>query len=299
MISTFPVFTDITLDVKDEVIGFTKKFDLYADFSFINLFSWNTDGKAGVAWLNGSLVVKLPDYMHEGHYIYSILGDTGLDDSISDLIRRVQKLSLVPEVVIENMRAPELYAIAEDRDSFDYIYRVERLTMLDGSKLKNKRQKVKKTKEELGDHLSFDNRTVLTRDLKKELLDVYSRWQKQTTQPLEHIKLEEIALKRLFNNFDKFNNLTITTLQVHGKIEGFSINEVIDEINSICHFEKAILEKHDGLYAVLIHEAAKALAGHSEVVNWEQDLGIPGLKHIKKSYAPYKYYRKYLISKGL
>lgn len=298
MIKTFPEFTQITIDLKKEISDYTKKYELYSDFSFANLFSWNTDDKAGVSWLNGNLVVKLPDYVYGGEHLYSILGHQRIDESVEQILKIAGRLDLVPEVVIGHMEKPELYAIAEDRDSFDYVYYVEKLCDLNGSKLKNKRQKVTHTWNDLGSRLAFSNVQSLTDELKEEMLEVLKRWQKQTPQPADHTRLEEIAVNRLFNNINHFE-LHITTARIDGKLVGFSIHEAIDDDNYICHFEKAILDEHDGIYAVLINEAAKSLKGSTQKnVNWEQDLGIPGLKQIKRSYAPYKFQKKYWVSSG-
>ena len=295
MISHYPQFTPITIDLKDEVERHTSKFDLYSDFTFVNLFAWNTDGKAGLSWLNGNLIVNLHDYV-EGDTIYSIIGNNEIDETLITIFDDISELRLVPQIVIENLSKPEVYAIAEDRDSFDYIYNIDELSALNGSRLKNKRQKIRQTREKLGNRLSFSNEIILTDKLKSEMLDVLDGWKDQTKQPSESIALEEVALKRLFDHFDTFS-LTITTMRLDNALKGFSINEIINEKQSICHFEKSLTVDHDGLYAVLINEAAKALEGKSKIVNWEQDLGIPGLKHIKRSYAPTKYHRKYIIAK--
>jgi hypothetical protein len=298
MIKSFPEFTKITIDLKQEISDYTKKYELYSDFSFANLFSWNTDDKAGVSWLNGNLVVKLPDYVYGGEHLYSILGHQKIDESVAEILKIAGRLDLVPEVVIGHMENPEIYAIAEDRDSFDYVYYVDKLRELNGSKLKNKRQKVQHTKNDLGDRLTFENIKKLNKALQIEMLEVLNKWQSQTPQPADHTRLEQIAINRLFDHIDHFE-LHTTTARIDGKLAGFTIHESIDDENYICHFEKAILDEHDGIYAVLINEAAKSLDNSGQKnVNWEQDLGIPGLKHIKRSYAPYKFQKKYWVSTG-
>jgi len=48
---------------------------------------------------------------------------------------------------------------------------------------------------------------------------------------------------------------------------------------------------------VLIQEAAKFLSNKSKIVNWQQDLGIEGIKKAKRAYRPIGYLRKYTISR--
>ncbi|CAN5126649.1 phosphatidylglycerol lysyltransferase domain-containing protein [soil metagenome] len=297
MIATFPYFSKLDIDHKEEMTTFTRNFEPYSDFSFVNLFSWNVDGTAEIAWLNDNIVIKLPDYLQKGKYIYSIIGIHNMDESIEQLLAFAPRLDLVPQFILNNLVSPEKYAIAENRDSFDYVYKVDDLAQLPGGAYKKKRHRVHQTLESLGDRLEFFTTAKMTSELRLEMLDVLKRWQVQTDQPREKIELEDIAITRLFDHFDLFE-LQITACRIDGKLQGFSIHEVLDEAFSICHFEKTITSEYDGIGVVLINEAAKALAGKSVLVNWEQDLGLPGLKKSKLSYCPVKYQRKYWISKG-
>lgn len=297
MIGLFPNFSKLTIHHKEELTGFTRNFEPYSDFSFVNLFSWNVDGNAEIAWLNGNIVIKLPDYLERGKYIHSIIGINKMDESIARLLDYTPNLALVPQLILNNLKNPEIYAIAEDRDNFDYVYTIDGLANLLGGEYKKKRQKVNRTKEMLSDRIKTQTVTTMTKELRFEMLSLLKEWQLYTDQSPDKIELEDIALNRLFDHF-YFFDLQITTCRVDNKLMGFSINEILDEAYSICHFEKTVTSEHDGIGAVLINEAAKSLAGKSAIVNWEQDLGIPGLKKSKLSYSPIKYQRKYWISKG-
>ncbi len=297
MISTYPEFSHLDLKTKDEVMEFTRKYEPYSDFSFINLFSWNTNEKAGIAWLNGNLVIKLPDYLTEDKFIYSLIGVNELDKTVNTLLDDCKRRDLVPQIVILLLKHPENYAIAEDRNSFDYVYQVNTLAKLNGKGFKNKRNIINNTRSLLGSKLEFTTVNTISPKLRVEMLAVFKEWQKHTSQPQSKISLEYIAINRLFDNIQHFD-LHITLCRLDGKLNGFSIHEIIDEIHTICHFEKSLNHKHSGAGAVLINEAAKSLMERSEIVNWEQDLGLPGLKKAKSSYLPTGYYRKYWISRG-
>lgn len=297
MIATFPHFTGLDIHLKDEMTGFTRNFEPYSDFSFVNLFSWNTDGTAMVSWLNSNLVIRLPDYLKKDKYVYSVIGINEIDDSIEKLLGITPRLELVPQLILNNISLPGNYAIAEDRDNFDYVYKIDDLALLPGGRYKKKRHRVNQTLDRLNGRIEASTTSTMTKELRSEMLDVLDRWQTQTDQPTEKVELEEIAINRLLDHF-YFFELQITTCRIDGRMVGFSINEVLDEAYSICHFEKTITSEFVGIGAVLIQEAAKALSGKSALVNWEQDLGIPGLKKSKKSYCPIKYQRKYWISRG-
>ncbi len=297
MIARFPDFSTIRIEHKEEINNFTFNFEPYSDSSFVNLFAWNVDNSASLSWLNGNLIIRLPDYIEKGRYVYSLIGINDLDTTVETLLSYFPLLSLVPQIVINNLKSPEKYAIAEDRDNFDYLYKIDDLASLQGSEYRKKRQKVNRTHETLKDRLELSTQTHINNALRKEMEDVLARWQVQTEQPIDRIELEGMALRRLLDHF-YFFDLHITTCRIDGRLEGFSINEVLDEAFSICHFEKSITSEHDGTGSVLINHAAKSLSPLSTIVNWEQDLGIPGLKKSKLSYKPIKYHRKYWISRG-
>jgi hypothetical protein len=75
----------------------------------------------------------------------------------------------------------------------------------------------------------------------------------------------------------------------------YSIYEIRDDY-AIGHFEKA-LKEHNGLYDYLKHTTAKELHEKGvKYINYEQDLGIVGLRQTKLLLHPEHYLKKYSIS---
>ena len=108
---------------------------------------------------------------------------------------------------------------------------------------------------------------------------------------------ELIALDRLFDNLACLD-VELTLCVVNGEIAGFSVQELLHGRYAICHFEKA---DRSGKFPVhlptkLAVEAVRSLNGRVAVVNWEQDLGIPGLRTSKTSYRPIALLKKYAIA---
>jgi len=297
MILNFPSFSAIDFKDKDEIASFTRKYDTYSDYSFVNLFTWNTNDRAGISWLNGNLVIKLPDYLIKDKYIYLLIGDRNIDETVAILIKEFGRLDLIPKFIIENLSHPEIYAIAEDRDSFDYVYRVEDIANLSGKRYKNKRNALNNTLQELNNILELSSTSELSQSVINEIIGVKELWETQTSQSSEMIDSESTALKRLFENFEEFE-LQVTLCRLDGKLNGFTIYEVVNDTYAICHFEKSINTEFEGLGVVLANKAAKSLLGKTEFVNWEQDLGIPGLRKSKRSYNPSHFQRKYWVSTG-
>ncbi|MDB5163946.1 MAG: hypothetical protein JWS12_564 [Candidatus Saccharibacteria bacterium] len=220
-----------------------------------------------------------------------------MDDSLRILLDDVPQLDLVPEIVIGSIKHHGGLALAEDRGSFDYVYFLKKLADMSGKKYKNKRNLFNSTKEILGSRLETTTTNTITPSLQQEMLAIFRAWEKHSTQPIQKVRLEYIAINRLLSNSDHFN-LHLTLCRIDGKLNGFSIHEVINKTYTLCHFEKSLNDVYLGAGVVLINEAAQSLVKKSKIVNWEQDLGLSGLKKAKQSYVPTKYFKKYWISRG-
>jgi hypothetical protein len=297
MIATYPDFSKLSLEHKDQLARFTAKFEPYSDFNFVSLFSWNTDGSAEVAILDGNLVIRIPDYL-DGHPVYSLLGDNRIDASVETLFQSVPKLELVPEAVIQKLEQPGLYDIAEDENNFDYVYDVSHLIHLKGSHFKKKRNKNNVFVKE---HEGYELVVKVVKDLDvahiEALQQVDRQWAQIASRDKGDILAERKALDRLFESFSAFE-LIIVEVVVDNEIKAFSVNELLASGYALCHFEKALTTHHEHLNTFLTIEVAKKLheAG-CEFMNWEQDLGLEGLRRSKQSYHPIRMLKKYTLSR--
>jgi len=296
MIPNFPLFTNINTKLAEQIISVTAKYPCYSDFNFTSLFCWNTDDTSQVSLLNQNLVVKMPDYM-TGETVYSILGDCNIDDSLDELLRIAGELRLVPQTVVSSMKKLEKYQVTEDPDNFDYIYDVLMLATLKGGDFKKKRNKANKFKHEFGDLVSVVSTLSVSPNLHKEILHLFDRWAEGKREPVETTSQERKAIENLLTHSAKIK-LSITELRLENQLVGFSINEILRGGYAICHFEKAI-PIHENIYTFLAKAVAENLCDHNvKLVNWEQDLGIPGLRKSKLNYQPVKMLKKYTIKRS-
>jgi hypothetical protein len=76
---------------------------------------------------------------------------------------------------------------------------------------------------------------------------------------------------------------------------GFAINEVLFYGIAINHFIKADT-KYQGIFSYLMQENANILISHHRShLNFEQDLGLPGLRQSKSTFRPVYFLKKYVI----
>lgn len=274
----------------------TTQFQPYSDFNFTSLYCWSGETASEIALLNNNIVIRLPHYL-DGSKVYSVMGTHKIDETLLELLAHTDDLSLVPDVVINNIKNPEMFTVNEDPDNHDYLYDIEKLSTLEGADYKKLRNKVNKFERDHSEHdLKIIVTTTIHSDRAKNIRAIDEKWKKLHTGESLDIRSERQALEKLLENSDKLN-LIIVELLIDGEIKAFSINELLAEGYAICHFEKALKEHHDYLATYFVKIVAQEIKKHGcRFVNWEQDLGLEGLRHSKLSYRPALMLKKYSVS---
>ncbi len=293
MIKTFPDFTPLDAKLRSEITKICSQFEPYSDFNFTSLLCWDTDGSTSVSLLEGNLVIRLPDYL-SGKPVYSIIGENNIDGCISELLKVAKHLELVPESTVKKIQNPESYLIKEDLDQFDYIYSLADHATLAGGRFKTKRKLLARYLNTYGNATVISEVRLDDPFIKEQVESTFDRWASQKSADGSD-KQERKALLRLLQFSDelKIKGYLVT---VAGKVAGFSITEVVDAEFAIYHFQKTLREyPHLDIYLTKI--SSEQLREHGcTYINWEQDLGIEGLRSSKQGYQPAYTLKKYSIS---
>ncbi len=296
MIPKFPTFKELTISDRSRIEDLIQSYSPYSDFNFVSMWSWDTRGEMGIAELNGNLVVRFSDYV-TGSPFYSFIGTNKVNETAREILELSKSeldllvLKLVPEVTV-NCLDPQMFNIEEDRDNFDYVYDINTLRTFNGNKLRSRRNFSNRFKRAY----TAEVRVIDINDLSiqtglKELCAVWADNKKFNSEEKHN---EFLAIDRVsqISNSD----LVSIGLFYNGSMIGFIINELVGQDFVVLHFEKAD-EKFVGIYAYLMQENCRLLheMGRKKL-NFEQDLGIPGLRLGKKSYDPESFLKKYTIS---
>ncbi len=296
-IPLFPLFTKLTIDHKGEIERLMERFPPYSDFNFVSLFCWNTDGNTEVSKIGNGLAIKLKDYTSNDVTYSLLVSGNDTRKHVDLMLAHVKKLSLVPEYTVLALKAARGLVVSEEPENHDYIYRVDRLAGLDGGEYKKKRNKVHQFHGDLGEVVTTELHTTLRTGLDIEIEGLLVQWCFESGVLVDDQKDEIAAIRMALNNLHTLG-LVLTTLRVDGKLKGISINQKLTEGNAICHFEKTI-KAHNNIGAYLVHQVACQLRSEGcAYVNWEQDLGIEGLRSLKRSYHTYFYLKKFTITKS-
>ncbi len=298
MIPEFPHFKKLEFSDKADIEVFTRQYPPYSDFNFTSMWCWDIAEQAVLSVLNQNLIVKFCDYL-TGQPFYSFLGNNNLQDTVQKLLDKSleegtgSELKLVPGDSIKGIDLTK-FSIKEDRDHFDYVYSVDELKSYEGRIYETKRNNLNRFMRK---HAG----TVV------KVLDLGNEETQEQIITLDHLWLENKILHKknpeADNEFKALNrlfqpsslDLVAIGLYASGKLIAFCISELLVSGYALAHFAKANTH-FPGVYAHLMKENAKllSLSGVS-FLNYEQDLGIPSLRHSKVSFRPKLFLKKYSV----
>ncbi len=298
MIPKFPAFKRLELSDLTEVTVHTHRFDPYSDFNFVSLWSWDTAEDFGLALLNDNLVVRLNDYITEAPF-YSFLGENAVTETATALVRRSiadgmgSALRLVPEPVAlkldRSMLAQDL-----DVDGNDYVLSVARLRRFDGPDMERRRTEINRFRRETPHHevvaLDLSDRATTA-----AMETLFEKWALSKGNANVFELHEYHAFRRFLSAAAYLPETFAFGVRVRDRLVAFAVLEQLPRRFAMAHFWKADFD-HTGLYAFMMRQMGEFLSERGcDQLNFQQDLGLSGLRFSKKSYVPAAYLRKYTV----
>ncbi len=287
----FPVFKFIGIEDKSIIENITKDFDHYSDFNFVSLMTWNINRSSKYSIYDGNLILKLRDYGSK-KYVYSILGHN-IDDNFLHILKNQEKctrLDLVPEVVRHKLRSGY---VCEDRDNFDYVYKIDKLFNLEGSEFRKFRRSLNSFNKDGSLFVEYKYLNTSNELEIKQIVKLCKQWKVIRGRGFSESSNEYYAIKRAIKYISQLN-LSVVCFSINEELVGFVIFEVIGNY-SILHFEKCDT-RITGLGYFIKYQTINILKDLGvKTLNYEQDLGILGLRQAKISMNPDTYLKKFSI----
>jgi hypothetical protein len=291
----FPNFKRLELADQQAISDFTSGYPLYSDFDFASLWCWDVVGQTSWCMHNGNLVISMRDYS-SSNPILTILGTADVDSAVGDLLAWAAArglpacLFLVPEVTA-HLLDDEQYQVAPSRDHFDYLYDVANHVRYEGTRLKSHRANVKAFERRYGpcrvQTLEGDLGSITD-----QLLELWAKWERHAARPISD---EETAFRRFLVSAGSLNHLT-TCVYLGRSLAAFDVTVFDGSLRGNSLFAKADVRLR-GIYSVLQREVSRCLLERGcECINFEQDLGLPGLRQAKLSFQPTSFLRKYIVA---
>lgn len=298
MFKTFPEFTKLTLNDREEYESFTRDFPPVGDISFsVLLVWWDTLGTAAVARLNDNLVISYWTPGDDEHSGLSLVGTKQVDESVETIFEYLRgrgekpRLVNVPDFVVNSMRQPEMFSFGASSGDDEYIVSVAKYASIDGLP-HYMRPRVRKFIRENDpknirvkhvDLHSFVNRQIL--------LEASGQWP-----------------SRGVNNMTKFGRQLLPVAVAKAPYLGIKCLGLYleKELQAYCLYTHA--STHVALLSVrvnynvprifdyMIHAFAEHLAAMDVAyANLYSDSGSPAMRIVKIGLRPDNFFRKYVI----
>jgi len=301
MIPSFPNFKHLDIQDFSKIQEFIEEYSHYSDWSIISLWSWNSGRTCRVSLLHDNLVIEMAHYISQ-EKIYAYLGPHRPLQTIKTLTHFAHeqtgsgKIHLIPESAITPriMSHPNL-RIRLDRDNFDYVYSIKHLQKLAGKKYRGKKNFVNRFVRLYGKKATVKTLDISKPSHTKDIHKLFKRWESSQNKDRADTQYELNAITQLITHASHFTNLVTIGLYVDNYLVGISINSTVTQDYVINHHELADVS-YIGAFQYIRQQAAEILTQTGcKYINYEQDLGIPGMRRTKKSWHPIKYMRKLSI----
>lgn len=305
-IPTFPHFKPLHLSDRAELEPFVRRFPPYSHIQPTSLLAYDIAHQepakcTQLAWLNGNLVIRSLDFYTMRPYL-SFLGDCQVVETVQQLLHYAQaegltpELLIVPEVSIQAMREQldARYQVSEDRACFDYILSAERLRQLASDLQHPKAKELHKFQRQ------YPTAVARLLDLcqpteQEQVWALFDLWADKRRKRADETAVETKALARLLHFAPQLALVTVG-VYLEERLVAFTINEAVHDGYYIGHFGKAD-PAYRGLGLYLECATAQIMAQRGcQFMNYEEDLGSPGLRAYKEALQPVGFLKKYTIA---
>ena len=169
----------------------------------------------------------------------------------------------------------------------DYVYETARMAAFDGPLLKKRRS--------LAVRFERDARPVVRAydaSLYGDALSILDQWFADVEKPWAETDYQ--ACREALEHCGVLGMFGLVCYDGAGDPAGFLLASTVREDTATVHFAKG-KRKFDGVFPYMFNRFASGVGSGFTYLNFEQDLGNPGFRQAKKSYAPAFFLRKYRL----
>lgn len=301
-IGQFPEFTLYDFSLKDEYNAHYKYFLPYSDFSFGNLAIWlNQYNDLRLSYLNGNLVIECRNLFEDGKHVISLLGTNMVDESFDTLFdyltttEQAIRIDLVPEETIAALKNPQKYNILLERDNANYILSTEKLASLEGALYGRIRRQVKGFEREYEGRFTIQEFDITQKEKIHSIINHVHLWDKiYTTNDQE--KQESYVINSSLSHATHLGMRNLSLL-IDGQIQAIAIYQVIPHREYVIGNHTKSNHQYRNSFNYLLHRLAVELhASGVKHINFEQDLGITGIREHKLGLRPVTFLHHYTVT---
>ena len=292
-------FIPVKMELKPRIDAITKSWgEGSCQHSFVTMYALQEKYGDSVCMENGMLYVSR-DHLSDGRFRTCLMpmGAGSIGDAVERLLEdthsRGMKLKLFPvtENAAEVLRQsfPDRFRLTPERDWAEYLYSSRKLVELNGSELAGKRRSIRLFYRDLPGKAEV---LPLTPEIAGEVESFHERWLVENKLTHDAAALErELRSVRLLLGQQRELGVMGFVVTVDGVIRGYCFGAPLSQ-----EVFDAIIMKGDRdvrhLYAFMYQELGR-LGSCCEYINFEEDLGIAGLRECKLSYRPDRMLNKF------
>lgn len=296
----YPEFKPLTAADRPLLEQYFPPDDRYiCDLSLAATMAWRDCEHTTFTFVGDTLCLLLQPHCEAGYFLEP-LGGNCRDEAVRTCLAHIGRISRASRQFLAGLE-PDRYRVSPLPDQFDYVYESTRLARMNGRRLDGKRNLIKKFRQNCPGH-RFEPLRPEHRD---EALAMFDRWAAARKQSLDaktqftssaygRPECQKAALERAFEDFLELR-LSGGVMRVDGRLEGFILGSPLNGEMIAAHFEYANLAL-TGIYQALLSETCAGVYHSYPLVNLEPDLGLPGLRKVKRSYQPLRLEEKFEIT---
>ncbi len=290
---------NICIDDKPIFDRYFKENDgINSEYTFTNMFMWRNSYNIRYALIDGFLcifskhgigaeTVNFPIGNGDITPVFEKLSEYFTENNQRFLMRVYSK----ENIELINTIYPDTFIFTQDRNSFDYVYKVNDLIELQGSRYHAKKNHINRF---------IANYPFEYKEINDELIplchEMFAKWCDSKVGVVEDISEQREAVSELLQNYKQLG-VSGAAIMVDGKMVAFSFGEVLSENNSmaVIHLEHADTD-FQGSFPIMNQQFLQNRWQDFEYVNREEDMGLIGLRRAKESYKPCMMVKKYIAS---
>lgn len=286
----YPATKPLELSDREAFEACTRRMPCSSDHVFSGRWMWNITTPEQISRIGRNLVITFADYLtHEPRV--TLIGDDDVNSAALAILGcGVDRLDCVPEFVACSLN-PDRLLVHHDRDQDDYVLDAGRLATLAGRDLSKRRRTAEQCAREIETRL-----TSSSSPQPEELLALFDRWAQTRTRSAEETADERAAVKRLVAAWTELDS-SATALYDGEIVIGLIAFQVLGD-TALVHYMKGDMS-YRGVVPLLLRTACQQLVkvGVREI-NFEQDLGIAGLRASKLRWRPVRFVRKFQVRRA-
>jgi hypothetical protein len=306
MYATFPNFSKLTIDDKEEYQNLFKAYPCISDIEFATLMIWwNLSDELSISLINGNVVILYVFPLDQDNSGLCLVGNKNIDESINEIFEYQKRENLkarlvhVPEFTINEIKERNVYNIESERDYDEYIIEASSLEPISNSDHSMRRKVNKFIKEAGEENISVSQMDLSDKNIQESLIETINEWDKEYSRPNDREGAEKMAIK-ISINLSQELNIENLCVYVNKKLQGFGLFNITADGNYLIVHHLKVRYEIPRIFDYVTQQIAKfAVDNNVKYVNLEMDLGIEGLRQHKMELHPVDFLRKYKITPKL